>query len=312
VYIPAVHSGMGLVQAPLPPYARERSSGGTQIAFATQLLVPESLPPALKPVTRPEYLKTVPSLDMHASLKAWDPIARKVVWEHKYAGFMDHAGVLSTAGGLVFQGSLDGKLRVFDDRSGQVLKEIDTGSPIIAAPASYVVDGVQYIAVLAGSGGGGWNIWMPGNVALERGNDNRILAFKLDGGDTPLPPVLPPVQPIPEPPAQVGTEADILAGATLFRRNCAGCHANAERAPVPDLRRAGTVREAAAFEVVVLGGALEQRGMPGWDDLLTKSEVEQIRAHLIAVAREAHGKQRAGGAEGPRTPAGHGGENQQL
>ena len=31
-------------------------------------------------------------------------------------------------------------------------------------------------------GGGGWNFWMPGNVAAERGNDNRILAFRLDGG----------------------------------------------------------------------------------------------------------------------------------
>jgi quinohemoprotein ethanol dehydrogenase len=298
---------MGLVQAPLPAYARERSAGGQQIAFATQLLMPETLPPALKPVTRPEYLKTVPSLDMHASLKAWDPVARKVVWEHKYPSFMDHGGVLSTAGGLVFQGSLDGKLRVFDDRSGQVLKEIDTGSPIIAAPASYVVDGVQYIAVLAGSGGGGWNVWMPGNVALERGNDNRILAFKLDGGETPMPPVLPPVQPIPEPPAQSGTAADIAAGAALFRRNCASCHANAERAPLPDLRRSATIREASAFAVIVHEGALEQRGMPGWSDLLTEGEIEQIRAHLIAVAREAYAKQ--GGGQGPIAPAGHGGEN---
>ena len=71
-----------------------------------------------------------------------------------------------------------------------MIKEIDTGSPLIAAPMTYTVNGVQYIAILAGSGGGGWNIWMPGNVAAERGNDNRILAFRLDGGATPIPPAL--------------------------------------------------------------------------------------------------------------------------
>ena len=85
----------------------------------------------------------------------------------------------------MIQGSIDGRLRVFNDETGAVLKEIDTGSALIAAPMSYSVNGVQYVAILAGSGGGGWNFWMPGNVAAERGNGNRILVFRLDGGATP-------------------------------------------------------------------------------------------------------------------------------
>jgi quinohemoprotein ethanol dehydrogenase len=236
---------------------------------------------------------------MHASLKAWDPVARKVVWEHKYAGFMDHGGVLSTGGGIVVEGSIDGFLRVFNDETGAVIKEIDTGSPLIAAPMTYTVEGVQYVAVLAGTGGGGWTFWMPGNVAAERGNDNRILVFRLDGGETPKPALLPAVAPIPEPPAQAATPADIAAGGALFGRNCAVCHSNAERAPVPDLRRSAVVRESAAFEAVVRGGALEKRGMPSWDDLLTAPEVEQIRAHLVSVAREAYAKQQQGAATAP-------------
>jgi len=300
VYIPTAHSGMALVQVPETPHLRERMSSGVQIAFATQLLVPpEKLPPALRPVTAPSYLKKVPSLEMHGSLKAWDPIAHKVVWEHKYPSFMDHGGVLSTAGGVVIEGSIDGKLRVFDDETGAVIKEVDTGSPLIAAPMTYTANGVQYIAILAGSGGGGWNIWMPGNVAAERGNDNRILAFRLDGGATPIPPALPPVGPIPEPPAQPGTAADIAAGGALFGRNCAGCHSNAERAPVPDLRRSGFIRDAAAFQSVVRGGLLEKHGMPSWDDLLSAAEVEQIRASVISVARDAYAKQQAGASSAP-------------
>jgi quinohemoprotein ethanol dehydrogenase len=267
VYIPTVHSGMKLMPAPPTPHLQERSSTGAQIAFASE---------------------------MFAALEAWDPVAHKVVWKHKYASFMDHGGVLSTAGGVVIEGSIDGRLRVFNDATGAVIKEIDTGSPLIAAPMTYTVRGVQYVAILAGSGGGGWNIWMPGNVAAERGNDNRILAFRLDGAATPLPPVLAAVPPIPEPPAQPGTSADIAAGGVLFSRNCAGCHTNSGRAAVPDLRRSGFIRDAAAFQSVVRGGALEQRGMPGWDDLLTADEVEQIRAHLVSITHEAYAKQQAG------------------
>ena len=300
VYIPAVHSGMALVQVPPTPRLQERMSSGVQIAFATQLLAPpETLPPALRPVTSPSYLKTVPSLNMYGSLKAWDPIAHKVVWEHKYATFMDHGGVLSTAGGIVIQGSIDGKLRVFNDETGSVIEEIDTGSPLIAAPMTYTVNGVQYVAILAGSGGGGWNIWMAGNVAAERGNDNRILAFRLDGGATPIRPVLEAVAPIPEPPAQPGTPADIAAGGVLFSRNCAGCHSNMPRAAVPDLRRSGFIRDAGAFQSVVRGGLLEKQGMPSWDDLLTQPQVEQIRAHLVSVAHDAYAKQQAGASSAP-------------
>ena len=300
---------MALLQKPLAPYERERSTTGVQVAFATALLQPPAtLPAGLRPVTAPAYLKKVPSLAMHASLKAWNPVTHQVVWEHPYPSFMDHGGVLSTAGGLVIQGSVDGRLRVFNDETGAVLKEIDTGSALIAAPMSYTVNAVQYIAILAGSGGGGWNVWMPGNVAAERGNGNRVLVFRLDGGATPLPPTLPAVLPIPQPPDQPGTSADITAGAALFDRNCAGCHANAERAPVPDLRRSGMIRTAAAFQAVVRGGALETRGMPSWDDLLSEPEVEQIRAHLVALAHEAYAKQQAGAAATAPKPvfkAGH-------
>jgi mono/diheme cytochrome c family protein len=85
----------------------------------------------------------------------------------------------------------------------------------------------------------------------------------------------------------------------LFAQNCGGCHANAERAPVPDLRRSGMIQSSAAFQAVVRGGALQMRGMPSWDDLLTGPEVEQIRAHLVASARDAYTQQQTGKARIP-------------
>jgi quinohemoprotein ethanol dehydrogenase len=85
----------------------------------------------------------------------------------------------------------------------------------------------------------------------------------------------------------------------LFGRNCAGCHSNADRAAVPDLRRSGFIRDSTGFQSVVRGGVLEKRGMPSWDDLLTAVEVEQIRAYVVSVARDAYAKQQAGESSTP-------------
>jgi len=299
VYIPTVHGGMMLAESPKnAPYLPGRMNTRVQVGFSMQLTAPQSLPPILRPLADPKFLRTQPPVEMSAALKAWDPVNRKVVWSVPTTSFMDHGGVLSTAGGLVVQGGLDGKLRVYGDADGKLLKEIEVGTAMIAAPSTYTVNGVQYIAILAGSGGGGWNSWMPQNIAFTKGNANRILAFRLDGGATPVPPDLPPVGPIPEPPAQTGTPADIAAGARLFAANCASCHGNAPRAPVPDLRRSSAATHA-AFKDIVLRGALQPRGMPRWDDLLSESDTDQIHAYVISQARQAYAQQQGAAAAAP-------------
>src|SRR5690606_22757711 len=144
-------------------------------------------------------------------------------------------------------------------------------------------------------------------VASRRGNDNRILVFRLDGGEVPVPPELPPPPPIPEPPVQTASAADIAAGAVLFGGYCGSCHSNFVPSPVPDLRRSPLIREASAFASVVRDGALQSRGMPAWDDLLTDEQIEQIRVHLVEVARQAYAAQQAGAgsAGGAAASEGH-------
>jgi quinohemoprotein ethanol dehydrogenase len=301
VYIPTVHVGMMLAEGPKnAAYLPGRMNTRVQVGFSAQLAAPESLPPVLRPLADPKFLKTQPSIEMSAALKAWDPVSRKVVWSAPNTSFMDHGGVLSTAGGLVVQGGLDGKLRVYNDADGKLLKEIEVGTAMIAAPSTYSVNGVQYIAIVAGSGGGGWNNWMPQNIASTKGNANRILAFRLDGGVTPVPPDLPPPGPLPEPPAQMGTAADIASGQRLFGANCASCHINAPRAPVPNLHRSSAATHA-AFKDIVLRGALQPRGMPSWAGLLSDQEADQIQAFIISQARTAYEAQQKGAA--PAEPA---------
>ena len=59
------------------------------------------------------------------------------------------AGVLSTAGGLVFGGSNEGNVFALDAASGKPLWQFQTGAGIAAAPMSFLFEGHQYIAVSA-------------------------------------------------------------------------------------------------------------------------------------------------------------------
>jgi quinohemoprotein ethanol dehydrogenase len=241
-----------------------------------------------------ELAHKYPDLRMRAALTAWDPIAQKAVWEFETPGWWDHAGVLSTAGDLVFQGTDSGLLRVFDARDGKLLKQIDTGSSIMAAPMSYAIDGVQYIAVMAAWGGGGWFITHPESAAYTYGNEGRILVFRLDGGATPKPRPLADPGPLPEPPPLTETRAAVLArGALLFAQNCSICHQNTPRGGVPDLRRMSAGVHA-TFNDIVLLGQRRSLGMPQWDDVLSEADSNAMHAHLIAVAWDAYRKEKAG------------------
>jgi quinohemoprotein ethanol dehydrogenase len=217
-----------------------------------------------------------------SELRAIDPMTGKAKWTAPFDGWQDRGGVLATQSGLVIHGTLSGKLVVRDADTGRVLKTIDTGSSMLAAPMTYRVKGVQYIAVQTGWGGGGWGFVPPYAAAYSKGNRNRLLVFKLDGGEVPVPADLPAIEPAPAPPAQLAgiTPEQIAAGSALFTTNCSVCHSNQPRAPLPDLRRMSQGTHA-AFDRIVRGGLLLDNGMPRFDDLLTADEARTIHAFLI-------------------------------
>jgi quinohemoprotein ethanol dehydrogenase len=214
-------------------------------------------------------------------------------------GWQDRSGVLTTAGGLLFQGSIDGTFRVFDKRHGRLLKSIDTGTSILAAPMTYRVNGVQYVAVMAAWGGGGFPFVPQYAAAYKRGNRGRLLVFRLGGGAVPIPPELPPLEVAPEPPAQQPgvTAAALEHGRALFFGNCVICHSNQHRSITPDLRRMSPGTHD-AFTAIVLGGALLPNGMPRWDDRLSAADAEALHAYLIDLQSrtrtEELARQRAG------------------
>jgi PQQ-dependent dehydrogenase (methanol/ethanol family) len=87
------------------------------------------------------------------ALTAWDPVARRPVWEIK-EDFPLWSGAVATAGDLVFYGTMDGWFKAVDARSGQERWKFKLDSGIIGQPIVYKgPDGREYVAVLAGVGG---------------------------------------------------------------------------------------------------------------------------------------------------------------
>jgi quinohemoprotein ethanol dehydrogenase len=216
------------------------------------------------------------------TMRAIDPLTGKTVWSQPMAGWQDRGGVLTTASGLLIHGNLAGQLVIREAKTGRILRTIETGTSILAAPMTYKVGGVQYIAVMAAWGGGGFPYVPPYAAAYTRGNAGRLLVFRLGGGPVPVPPLLGKLEVAPEAPPQApGVTPDTIAqGKALFFTNCAICHSNQHRSITPDLRRMqpGTHD---AFGKILLEGLLLPNGMPRWDDVLKPNEVQAIHAYLI-------------------------------
>ncbi|NDW52774.1 PQQ-dependent methanol/ethanol family dehydrogenase [Aliiroseovarius sp. PrR006] len=90
--------------------------------------------------------------DYIGSLKAIDPNTGDVKWEYKNDAPL-WAGVMTTAGGLVFTGTPEGYLKAFDADTGEELWKFQTGSGIVGQPITWDQDGEQYVAVASGWGG---------------------------------------------------------------------------------------------------------------------------------------------------------------
>jgi quinohemoprotein ethanol dehydrogenase len=228
-------------------------------------------------------------------LKAWNPVTQTEAWRVQLPGNWP-GGVMATAGGLVFQGQIDGRFVGRDAATGTEMWSYKTEAPIVGAPISYRVGGKQYITVITGSGGTGAGITSPGNAAFrtDYGLPRRVLTFAIGGTDTIPPYKMPDLVP----PADPDFKPDLAraqAGAMLFgTRACLVCHGwNAiGGGAAPDLRYSSVIVAPAAFKAIVQGGALKGNGMPPFPTF-TDQELETTRFYLRARAQAAPAERKA-------------------
>jgi quinohemoprotein ethanol dehydrogenase len=212
-------------------------------------------------------------------LVAWDPVRQRAAWTHEHVSPWN-GGTLTTAGNLVFQGTADGRFMAFNAANGQKLWEAPTGSGVIAAPSTYLVDGKQYVSIAVGWGG----VYGLAARATERLGPGTVYTFAVGGKA--------------EPPAHVAVQLGKLvegvpydpnhvqAGTALYVQNCAFCHG------VPGVDRGGNIpnlgyKDAAIIanlENFVFKGPATARGMPDFTGRLSQDDVQKIKAFIQGTA----------------------------
>ena len=126
---------------------------------------------AFSPVTRLYYVMAIEKCRVKLSSGSWkkeqpavEP-ARKylraididtgnIVWENPEVGLTDGkrvAGVLGTAGGILFYGDPSGEFLAVDERNGKTLWRLPMNSTMKTSPMTYAVDGVQFVTLAVGS-----------------------------------------------------------------------------------------------------------------------------------------------------------------
>jgi len=221
-----------------------------------------------------------------AWLTAWDPVRQEVAWQVELPRH-GNGGLMVTASDLVFEGTTRQTFAAFDARTGAKLWEYPTQSAPVAGAITYEMDGVQYIAINAGWGGGAAQIERGAGIEMPR-SSARLLVFRL-GGTVELPALEVDASAPPEPPRLTASEATISRGGELFAQTCALCHGQNAIGGVKDLRHMDADTHV-MFEDIVLRGAYLDRGMASFDDILDEDDVEAIHAYIIARANEDWGR----------------------
>ena len=217
-------------------------------------------------------------------LVAFDPATQSIRWSVEHA-LPYNGGLMATGGNLVFQGNADGRFIAYAADSGEQLWSVQTGSAINAAPASYSIDGTQYVLIPIGAGGGLQYLYPQMHSTSESKGPTRLMAFSLEG-QARMPEVTPGVPSLPEQPDLVASAETIESGKALYAGSCMFCHGadgvTRFGGSVPDLRFA-TAETHATWHAIVVGGSKSDKGMPAMDDI-TLEDSEAIRSYILSLS----------------------------
>jgi quinohemoprotein ethanol dehydrogenase len=190
-----------------------------------------------------------------------------------------NGGTLTTAGNLVFQGTADGRFIAYDARDGKKLWETPTGTGVIAAPSTYMVDGKQYVSIAVGWGG----VYGHTTRHTDRKGPGTVYTFVIDG-QAKAPEFV--AYRLGELVQGVAYDKNHVAdGTALYVSNCVFCHG------VPGVDRGGNIPNLGYSAQAVIAnldkymfGALARNGMPDFTGKLQRADVEKLKAFIQGTA----------------------------
>ena len=212
-------------------------------------------------------------------LIAWDPVKQKEAWRAEYVAPWN-GGTLTTAGNLVFQGTADGRFIAYNATTGEKLWETPTGTGVVAAAATYLIDGVQYVSVAVGWGG----VFGISQRVTDKEGPGTVYTFAV-GGKAPLPEFTK---------YQIGNlltgvkydPKDVPDGTAIYVEACATCHG------VPGVDKGGNVKNLGYSSTesivnlkdIVFKNPYKDKGMPDFVGKLTEEDVVKIQAFIQGTA----------------------------
>lgn len=250
----------------------------------------------------PEIRRRTNEITSVGRLIAWDPVTQSARWSISEPLVVD-GGVLTTAGGVVFQGQGTGEFSAYAADTGRRLWSVETGSAIQSIPVTYTIKGEQYVLLPVGMGSASrlFNANSVIGTPKSKRGPARLYAFKL-GSQVPFPYPHVTVPPVPKPPLQTASADTISHGAQVaLKYGCGGCHGGPAldgsgawilNGAVPDLRYMPIdVHE--QFSAIVLAGTHRDNGMPGFADGQSESpmsadELNAIHAYIIDLQWKAY------------------------
>jgi alcohol dehydrogenase (cytochrome c) len=245
----------------------------------------------------------VPGYDYVGEFVAFDPRTGKRAWAYRPpGGAAMSASALSTAGGLVFGGTVDRQLFALDAKNGKLLWQTRLNGDVSGGPITFTVGGRQYVAVTAGGRPGPTTSFAPlTNVYLSSGSgvvtvfalpDKRDLAPYPRAGQAPML-----VSSRGEFAATAAATAATVAGGPslftaaqasrgqqVFQESCARCHALKDQTGASFMAKWGKGSLAPLFDFV--SGAMPENA-PG---SLSKSDYAAVIAYLLNESGLAAGK----------------------
>lgn len=113
-------------------------------------------------------------------LDAVNLVTRQVAWTHRERA-PQSSGALPTAGGIVFQGSLDRYFSAYESATGKLLWRVRLNDVPNGPPITYSVGGRQYVAVTTGSGSPYTRTWtnLVPDIRVPPGGGATLWVFAL-------------------------------------------------------------------------------------------------------------------------------------
>jgi alcohol dehydrogenase (cytochrome c) len=109
-------------------------------------------------------LPPIPPGEPYGHFVAVEPLTGKKMWAVPLTDLPSSAGMLATAGGLIFTGKLSGEFVALDEDTGRTLWQFKTGSSINSTAITYTHNGRQFVTIASGRGGGLANLYAADKV----------------------------------------------------------------------------------------------------------------------------------------------------